>query len=494
VIRWVVGVALATMLAGSAGAVGTAHVPRRFVMQTHAQRRILQSTAAEVAVSGGWYTGKSLPGCLLAWHYASSNPGAWVAVCREERAAMKTSTERTLRDEVMPAAMLSWHTGSGGWGWKESDSTFYLPRRNGRQSAIVLVGLDKPERFMGQNLSLVVVDQAEQLTAAQFEIARSRAARQGNMPHGRIVLLFNPEGGDHWANQRYAFDLGSHVATDDQGRTLETVVCGQGDAFKFASPQYRAYLESLEGSWRDRYLLGKWTSFEGGVYSAYDPERHLIARPAEWDAWNNYPPPDWPRSRAFDFGVNDPSVVLWFAREPGGREIVYRQLYRCDLTDADLGAMVLEYEAQEWAALRGAVCVTTDMVEVDQLDRYKRSLDYASWLNEPGVESSWSDHDLNWRTNLSRMGVWTRPAAKDINTGILAVTEALRQGRLAIVRDCVTERDAKRLRDKLPTCLEGEFSGYRWVNNKPKGQDHGLDALRYKINSDKTRASGEVAG
>lgn len=481
-IRWVVGIAMATMLAGHAGA-QTAGAPatRQFRSMTFAQDRILRSTASEVAVSGGWYTGKSLPGCLLAYTYAIDNPGAYIAICREERAAMKSSTERTLRDEVVHPDMLAWHTAAGGWGWKESDSTFYLPRRGGRQSAIILVGLDRPERFMGQNLSLVVVDQAEQLTYAQFEIARSRASRQADMPNGRIVLLFNPEGGDHWANQRYHFDLGSHVTTDEQGRTIETVMCGQSDAFKFASPQYRAYLESLEGSWRDRYLLGKWTSFEGGVYAAYDPERHLIERPAEWDRWGGCPPPDWPRSRSFDFGVNDPSVVLWFAREPSGREIVYRQIYRCDLTDADLGAMVLEYEAQELATLKRA-CTGND------------ARDYASWLEEFGCSSSWSDHDLNWRGNLARLGVWTRPAAKDINSGILAVTEALRQDRLAIVRDSVAERDARRLRDKLPTCLEGEFAGYRWVNNKPKGQDHALDALRYKVNSDKLRASGEVAG
>jgi len=478
---WVAGVVMATMLAGTVGATGTAPAPRRIVMQTHAQRRIIASTAAEVAVSGGWYTGKSLPACLLALHYASANPGAWVAICREERAAMKTSTERTLRDEVMPAAMLSWHTGDGGWGWKESDSTFFLPRRGGRQSAILLVGLDKPERFMGQNLSLVIVDQAEQLDYAQFEIARSRAARQSGIADGRIVLLFNPEGGDHWATQRYHFDLGSHVATDEQGRTLETVVCGQTDAFLFASPQYRAYLESLEGSWRERYLLGKWTSFEGGVYAGYDPDKHLIERPAEWAKWGGYPPPDWPRSRAFDFGVNDPCVCGWFVREPSGRELLYRQLYRCDLTDVDLGNMVLEQEARELAALRAA-CSESER------------RDYASWLESFICESSWSDHDLNWRNNLARMGVWTRPAAKDINTGILSVTEALRQGRFAIVRDSVIERDAKRLRDKLPTCTEMEFASYRWVRNKPFGQDHGLDMVRYKINSDRTRPSGEVAG
>jgi hypothetical protein len=143
--------------------------------------------------------------------------------------------------------------------------------------------------------------------------------------------------------------------------------------------------------------------------------------------------------------------------------------------------MVLEHEAQELATLRSS-CTGDE------------ATDYASWLTSFSCESSWSDHDLNWRMNLARMGVWTRPAAKDINSGILAVTEALRQNRLAIVRDCVTERDATRLRDKLPTCTEGEFAGYRWVRNKPFGQDHGMDMLRYKINSERSRASGEVAG
>ena len=388
----------------------------------------------------------------------------------------------------MPAAMLRWHESGKrgqGWGWKEADSTFYLPERNGRQSSILLSGLDKPERFMGANLSFILIDQAESLSYAQFEIARSRANRQRDIPGG-LMLLFNPEGADHWANQRYQFDLGNRAYRDEQGRDIEVVVCGQSDAFVFASPEYRAYLESLEGSWRDRYLLGKWTSFEGGVYADYDPARHLIERPAEWDLWGGYPPPDWPRSRSFDFGVNDPCVCLWFAREPSGREICYRQVYRCDITDADLGAMVLEQEAQELASLR-ASCGGPEAGSPD-------ARDYASWLSAFNCESSWSDHDLNWRGNLERMGVWTQPAAKDINTGILAVTEALRNGQLAIVRDGVVERDARRLRDKQPTCLELEFAGYRWVNNKPKGQDHALDALRYKVNSDRTRPTVGVWG
>jgi phage terminase large subunit len=454
------------------------------VLKTHAQRRILQSQAVELAVSGGWYTGKSFPACVRALVHAQQYPGVRVALLREERASMKDSTEKTIRDEVMPTRMLTWHgdgRSSRGWGWKSSDDTFYLPpTEDGRQSIIVLAGLDKPQRFMGPNFSLVIVDQAEQLADNQFEIARSRANRQPEFPGG-LMLLFNPDGGDHWAQQRYHFDLGNRTFNDEQGRLIEVAVCGQGDAFLFASPEYRAYLEGLEGTWRDRYLLGKWTSFEGGVYSAYDPARHLIGKPESWAAWGGYPPPDWPRSRAFDFGVNDPSVCLWFAREPGGRELVYRQLYRCDLTDVDLAAQVLEAEAHELATLRQACDV-------------QKALDYATWLASFSCESSWSDHDLNWRGNLNRVGIWTRPAAKDLNTGILAVSEALKRDRIAIVRGSLLESDAKRLRDKKPTCLELEFGGYRWIGNRPKGEDHALDALRYKINSDRSRPSGEVAG
>jgi phage terminase large subunit len=471
---------VATMLAGSVAGAAT---PRRVVLKTHAQRRIVVSQAAELAVSGGWYTGKSFPACVRALLHATQHPGARVAVLREERAAMKDSTEKTMRDEVMPASMLAWTQPKGlnrGWGWKASDDTFYLPERDGRQSIIVLAGLDKPQRFMGPNFSLVIVDQAEQLDGAQFEIARSRANRQADIPGG-LVLLFNPEGGDHWANARYQFDLGNRTFDDDHGRAIEVAVCGQSDAFLFASPEYRAYLESLEGSWRDRYLLGKWTSFEGGVYAHYDPARHVIDRPAEWDRWGGYPPPDWPRSRSFDFGVNDPAVCLWFARDPSGREVCYRQVYRCDITDVDLAAMVVEQESLELAVLRAA-CDADD------------ARNYASWLSEFRCESSWSDHDLNWRNNLARAGVWTQPAAKDLNTGILAVVEALKNDRIAIVRGSLVEPDARRLRDKLPTCVELEFGGYRWVRNKPVGQDHALDALRYKVNSDRARPAVGVWG
>lgn len=453
---WVaVGVMMALGLAGSNPAAGE---PRVYETKTWAQDRIIHSTAPEVAVSGGWYSGKTSPACVLAHKEAVEHPGIEIALCREERSAMTMSTLREFLEAVLPLQMRTWNHAKG-CGWKSDDSAVYYPRVNGRRSVVWVVGLDKPERLFSANPSIIIIDQAEQITLDQFMKAQSRCARQADMPNGRIVMLFNPEHPDHWANQRYQFALGSRELRDASGEVqAEVVVCDPNDAMVLAPPRYRAVLERLTGTYRERYRLNRWTGFAGSVFEVWNPNVHLIEKPDLWARWGGYPPPAWPRYRGIDFGYYpDPFVLAWWAESPERKFYRYREIYHTKRLVEDHAKQAVALEERELQALRGA-CTTE---EAETLRPY---------LGQLYVLGSWSDHDREDQETLNRHGIWSNNAKKDdivagLQTCIGMLDPAQPGGsRIFLIRNATVERDPL-LTDaepRRPACGEEEMAGYRW--------------------------------
>ncbi len=476
--RWAAGL-LGLGLVSSAQALPC----REIALRTTAQDRIVLSSAPEVAVSGGYYSGKTFAGCLLAYQYAAQNPGAQVALCREERASMTMSTLRVLREEVLPPELRSWH---GSFGWKESDSAVYLPRQAGRQSVIWIIGLDRPERLLSADFALVIIDQAEQLSLEQFLLALGRSARQAGMPDGRIVLLFNPDHPEHWANQRYNFALGSRAVSDAKGEPwIEVVNCDPGDNLDYAEPRYRAVIERLPGVWAQRYRFNRWVGFAGSVLEQWNPNVHLIEAPKEWQRWGGYPPPHWSRYLAVDFGYYpDPFVMQWWAESPEGRFYRYREIYHTKRLVEDHARHALKLQAEELSTLR-ACCSAEEAREL------------APYLDAFQITGAWSDHDREDQETLRRHGIWTANARKDVLAGIQTVISLLdpeQPGgpRLLLVRGALVETDPElaNAEPRRPTCTDEEMGGYRY--GKPDSakrqlpvdrNNHGIDALRYFAHS-----------
>lgn len=260
----------------------------------------LKSTVPELAYSGRRFGGKSWVGCAKAWLYADRNPGARVAICREERASMEATTLVTLRQEIVPAAYWSRY-------WREGKGVLEFP--NG--SEIHVFGLDRPGRALGARYGLVVVDQAEQLSFEQFEIINSCAMQVG-MPWHQTMLLFNPDSEEHWAYRRYHPDEGDGLRLDDGGKVFAEVVhVLPDDLIGLLSQTSRDRFNRMSGVWYDRYRMGLWRHFEGAVFPTWHPAKRVVDPPAVWADWGGYPPPDWPRGRGIDFGFYpDPFVCF----------------------------------------------------------------------------------------------------------------------------------------------------------------------------------------
>lgn len=429
--------------------------------------------APEFAYSGRRFGGKSHIGCAKAYAYACLYPGARVGICREERASMEATTLQTLKNEIIPRSI--WHSY-----WRESKSALYLPNK----SEINVFGLDNPGRALGTRYGLCVIDQAEQLDFIQFQTINSSMMQVG-MPWHQLLLLFNPDGPDHWAYKRYLPDEGDGVRRDENGRVFAEVVhVTPTDLLEYLDGQSLERFDSFTGTFRDRMRLGLWVAFEGAVYPMWSPAVHIVDAPAEWERWGGYPPPDWPRTFACDLGFDNPFACGWVAKSPDGKKFVYRQILMSHRTIEKHGAQILEEEAKELDALR---------VAAKALEREK---EFAPYLEAFPIEARWSDHDRGEREQLADMGIQTYAAVKDIHAGVQSVALALERRTIAIVKGSLVERDQRLAEIGAPTSLEQEFPGYRWRVRKSGGgasdqrqdlpvdqHNHALDWLRYEIHS-----------
>ena len=450
--------------------------PRAHRPRTEAQRVTLLSTEPELCYSGRRFGGKTWIGCLKAVAYALRYPGAKVAICREERASMESTTVPVLRDEILEAAIWSAC-------WKESKSTLFLPN----ESTVHLFGLDRPERALGARYGLVVIDQAEQLSYAQFEIVNSCVMQPG-MPWHQTLLLFNPEDPDHWAYQRYRPDDGDGLREDDDRTVFARVVhVGPEDLLEFLSVQSRERFDRMQGVWKQRLRLGLWRSFEGIVFDLWDPAVHIRKdRPLETRDWAGYPPPEWPRYRAIDFGYEHPWTCQWWTEYPDGRRALYRQTYMTHRTPSQQATEILALEREE-----------LDVLKRLARDRKVRGLE--PYLEALNLVDSISDHARGERATYEELGVFTTPADKDVLAGIQTVLELMDASegppRLELWPGTLVERDhrlAQQQQDRPPTCLEEEIGRYRW-RTKRHGEasggvarqlpidrhNHGCDAMRY---------------
>jgi len=481
--------------------------PRVVAPNCYAQERCVFSEAPTVAWSSRVRRGKTWGACLNGIA-AASIPGTPVAITRLERKSMDESTLVTLRrmigDELWSA------------GWKESKSTLFLPRvrcDDGvvRQSRIAVFGWLDPGRALSTEYARIIIDQAEQVDREHYDLAQTRLnftdpwietefLRLGLAPR-QLVLIFNPDDPEHWANLEFEFEeKGMRVVGDAEGHpSVEVLLSSERDNEENLTADYGRRMKTFEGTIvHDRLVAGHWTRATGLVYGkAFDSRKHVIdpagvesialgLGPDVLRKWNGYPPPDWPRLRGFDFGINHPFTVAWYAEHDGVLHC-YREGYHTGRSGSEWAKWILEREAEELRALRFG------------LDDQGEARAYAVHLAGPElqVDESWSDHDLQWRRELAAAGIETQPAVKDIDAGITRMIATLRERRLVYWRNMLVEEDPYLVREKMPTSVLREYGRYKYPKRKsgvsevsdhrtnlPIDKDnHGLDRDRYVVTS-----------
>ncbi len=488
-----------------------------FEANSWAQERFIVSEAPELLYSGHRGSSKSRTICEKADLLCRRVPGARIVLSRKKREHMGKTTLQTLLAETISPAHRE-------WGWHPSadgGSTLHYP--NG--SEILCAGLDNPGRMLSGEFMANYTDQAEELDEEEF-IAIGGSLRQrldgtgAPVPFHQNGLACNPEGPAHFLFKRFRPDLSGHSAnfilrsqeptkllsgvTLPAGRTLrEVIVAGLQDNLENLPLAYQAWLSSLTGRYRDRFVLGLWVAFDGYVFDCFDPRLHVRNAPKEWAEWGGFPPPTWKRYRGIDFGFTNPFVFQWWARSPEGVWWMYREVYHSHRFIREHRETIRRYEREELDALNAGIARDNEKTKRwPQREPLKR----LSFVNTVADSESAENRAL-----LEELGIPNNAAVKDVEPGIQTVYELLApktdpatlitRARMYFVDGACREIDPLLVEQGKPTCTAEEFPLYQRARRKAtgndsssaespkKGEDHGIDTARYVVHS--ARVSGD---
>lgn len=474
------------------------------------QYRFFVSEAPELLYSSMYGRGKSRVICEKAHYTCLRYPGAQVVLARKRRDDMGTTTLHTLLNEVIDPSHRD-------WGWRVSaDGGSQLLYPNG--SRIVVVGLDRPSKLRSGAYLRAYVDQCEEFDEEEWNAINGRLrqwrdewreydwnAKAWVEPVHQLGGACNPDSPEHFLYRLFRPDEGSHreYSTSDEelpnGETVkagallrEVVLSSTTDNIANLHPRYLQRLNQMRGRYRERYVLGKWSRFEGLIYDCYDPDVSLIAKPEAWERWGGFPPPDWPRYRSIDFGYQHPFVCQWWAHDQANGEFFrYRELYHTRRLVSAHREQILQLEAQERATIEAHAARLRDSGE--KIEPVDDTLFF---------DLTFTDHDAEDRATLEETGlIVTQPANKAVSLGLQRVYELLQpyrrdgeerwRSRIYFVRDALVERDPTREADGLPTCTEEEMLRYHYQKARTgvvgegereepyKKDDDGCDAMRY---------------
>jgi PBSX family phage terminase large subunit len=406
-------------------------------------RELFLTRALEVCLDGPAGTGKTVAALNKVHLALLKYPNARALVARKTNVDLAASALVTYQQNVL-------HPGDGVTyfgGNKVKPAAFRYP--NG--SEMIVTGLDKPEKVKSQEYDLAYVNEATECDEEDIEQIRSRL-RNGKMPYRQLMMDCNPGAPHHWLNQRMNTGTTTRLLSrhQDNPRYYDRVAeawTAEGEAY------INEVLGGLTGVRFQRLALGKWVSAEGLVYDEWDASLHIVPRTPI--------PGEWPRYLALDFGYTNPFVAQWWAQDPDGRLILYREYVQTKRT------------------------VDQHAAEVKRLSH-----------GEPMPRVVIADpEDADGRAMFTRVTGWPTIAAhKEITSGVQAVKARLRQAgdgrpRLQVMKGALVHRDPELMAAKKPIgfCEEVESLVWDTRNNRRQGEepmpgdDHALDTARYMV-------------
>nr|DAN18038.1 MAG TPA: Large subunit terminase [Caudoviricetes sp.] len=180
-------------------------------------------------------------------------------------------------------------------------------------------------KYQGQEYDWIFMEEATQFIEQEFR-GLGACLRGVNKIPKRFYLTCNPGGvGHHWVKRLFV----SREFRDGENPAdycfIKATVEDNKDLME-SSPDYVQALDLLPEDIRNAHRYGDWDALAGTYFSEFRPELHTC-KPFRI-------PDEWPRYRAFDYGL-DMFACLWIAVDFSGRCYVYREYCESDLVVSD---------------------------------------------------------------------------------------------------------------------------------------------------------------
>lgn len=323
--------------------------------------------------------------------------------------------------------------------------------------------------YQGHEYHYEGFDQLEEFTKSQYEFLKVQARTADSSIPVRIRATANPGNVGHlWVKQRFVDGKEPMVVYKDQlGLTSMFIPAKIYDnpSLMDNDPMYVRRLESLPEQDRKALLDGDWNIFAGQYFKEWRPSTHII-QPI-------YIPTQWKRFIAGDYGHKKPSSIGWYAVDPEGGLIRYREIYKEGLYYDTLAELMCELSADEnisYAVFDPAIFGDKQHHSVNKDSREGQSgaevmqETISAWFEKHGRKN---DSFLVTRADNRRVEGWR--ALKQV----LRIEENGDTG-LRIFSTCtdfITTFPANTHDDKKPEDLNTD------------GEDHSADEARYAVMS-----------
>lgn len=185
-------------------------------------------------------------------------------------------------------------------------------------------------------------DQIEEFTKSQYEFLKVQCRTTDREIPIRIRTTANPGNVGHlWVKQRFIDNRVPMIVYKDQlGLTSMFIPAKVYDnpALTENDPLYVKRLESLPEEERKALLEGDWNIFAGQYFKEWKP--YHVVEPF-------YIPNFWKRFIAGDYGHKKPSSIGWYAVNPEGGLIRYKEVYQEGLNYDTLAEKICDYSKEE---------------------------------------------------------------------------------------------------------------------------------------------------
>tara|TARA_X000001388_G_scaffold76937_1_gene75760 strand:+ start:123 stop:1931 length:1809 start_codon:yes stop_codon:yes gene_type:complete len=207
-------------------------------------------------------------------------------------------------------------------------------------------------RYQGQAYSWIGFDEITHLNTEfswNYLSSRLRTTDPDITPYMRCTA--NPGGvGATWVKKRYVDpNEPNETFTGNDGLTRRFIPARLEDNPYLAKDgRYEQMLNALPDVQRKQLLEGNWDVTEGAAFTEFDLEAHVIT-PFEI-------PIGWERIKGIDYGYASESACVWGTVDPSdGTLIIYRELYKKNLTGVDLAQMITNMELADPYAVSGVL-------------------------------------------------------------------------------------------------------------------------------------------
>ena len=207
-------------------------------------------------------------------------------------------------------------------------------------------------RYQGQSYSWIGFDEITHLpTEFSWNYLSSRLRTIDSEIDPYLRCTANPGGvGAHWVKKRYIdpSEPGQSFKGGD-GLTRRFIPARLMDnPYLSGDGRYEEMLHALPPVQRKQLLDGNWDVTEGAAFTEFDPDVHIIP-PFQL-------PIGWERVKGIDYGYASESACIWATVDSSdGTLVVYRELYKKNLTGYDLGKVITEMELEDPFAVAGVL-------------------------------------------------------------------------------------------------------------------------------------------